>query len=53
MEIPSWNVECGNEDFLEYFTVGLSGTVYQGLMHKGEVMPHIPLVGLGEISGND
>lgn len=45
LEIPSWDKQYAEEPFLEYFTVGLlRGVLYQGLMHKEEAMPHVPLV---------
>ena len=45
LEIPSWDKQYAEELFLEYFTVGLlRGVLYQGLMHKEEAVPHIPLV---------
>ena len=45
LEIPNWNKQYAGEPFVEYFTVSLCGGVlYQGLMHKEEAVPHVPLI---------
>ena len=46
-DIPIWEKEYGGEQFLEYFTWGVSGTLYLGLFHLQETIPHIPLIPIG------
>lgn len=47
--IPIWIKEYAGENFREYFTVGLFGILYQGLMHTKEMIPHIPLIEIMEV----
>ena len=47
--IPVWIKEYAGETFREYFTVGLSGILYYGLMHTKEVIPHISLIDIMEV----